>query len=85
VPTSTASPGSEFGRAGRDWFRDHWRGKSFMAVGGADFVITPVAMESLRQNIPNCPPPLIIPEAGHFVQEWGAPVAKAALAYFAQS
>jgi haloalkane dehalogenase len=82
VPSSTSSPGSEFGRAGRDWFRDHWTGKSFMAVGGADVVITPAAMEALRTNIKGCPPPMIIPEAGHFVQEWGAPVATAALAYF---
>jgi haloalkane dehalogenase len=82
VPTSTSSPGSEFGRAGRDWFRDHWKGKSFMAVGGADPVITPAAMAQLRANIANCPEPMIIPEAGHFVQEWGGPVATAALAYF---
>jgi hypothetical protein len=24
----------------------------------------------------------VLPEAGHFVQEWGAPVARAALAHF---
>jgi haloalkane dehalogenase len=82
VPTSTTSPGSEFGRAGRDWFRDHWNGKSFMAVGGADMVITLSAMEALRGNIKNCPPPLIVRDAGHFVQEWGEPIAHAALAAF---
>jgi haloalkane dehalogenase len=82
VPTSTASPGSEFGRAGRDWFATQWRGKSFMAVGGADPVITPAAMEALRKTIKNCPAPMVIPDAGHFVQEWGEPVARAALAAF---
>jgi haloalkane dehalogenase len=82
VPTSTDSPGSEFGRAGRDWFRDSWTGQSFMAVGAADMVITPAAMEQLRGNIRNCPEPMIIAEAGHFVQEWGEAVASAALAHF---
>jgi hypothetical protein len=46
VPTSTDSPGSEHGRAGRDWFRDHWSGQSFMAIGAADPVITPPAMHA---------------------------------------
>ena len=82
VPTSITSPGSEFGRAGRDWFSTQWRGESFMAVGGADPVITPAAMEALRKTIKNCPPPMVIPDAGHFVQEWGEPVARAALAAF---
>jgi pimeloyl-ACP methyl ester carboxylesterase len=82
VPTSTDSPGSEYGRAGRDWFRDQWAGESFMAIGGADPVITPAAMHALRKDIRGCPDPMIIEEAGHFVQEWGEPVALAALAAF---
>jgi haloalkane dehalogenase len=82
VPTSTDSPGSEFGRAGRDWFRDHWAGQSFMAIGASDPVITPPAMHALRANIRNCPEPLVIEEAGHFVQEWGDQVAIAALKSF---
>lgn len=82
VPTSIDSPGSEHGRAARDWFRDHWAGQSFMAIGGADPVITPAAMHSLRANIRGCPEPLVIEEAGHFVQEWGDQVATAALKSF---
>jgi haloalkane dehalogenase len=85
VPTSTSSPGSQFGRAGRDWFASQWSGRSFMAVGASDPVITPAAMEKLRRSIRNCPPPMVISEAGHFVQEWGEPVARAALAAFATS
>jgi haloalkane dehalogenase len=83
VPTSTQSPGSHFGRAGRDWFSSQWSGRSFMAIGASDPVITPAAMEKLRNSIRNCPQPMVIPEAGHFVQEWGEPVARAALAAFA--
>jgi haloalkane dehalogenase len=82
VPTSTDFPGAHHGRAGRDWFRDHWSGESFMAIGGADPVITPDAMQALRTNIKGCPEPLIIAEAGHFVQEWGDQVAVAALKSF---
>lgn len=84
VPTGLDSPGADIGRAARDWFRDQWAGQSFMAVGGADPVITPKAMETLHASIRACPPPLVIPEAGHFVQEWGEQVAEAALAHFAQ-
>jgi haloalkane dehalogenase len=82
VPTSPSSPGAEFGQKGRDWFRDKWTGKSFMAIGAADTVIVPAAMHDLRKNIRACPEPMIIEEAGHFVQEWGEQVAKAALASF---
>jgi pimeloyl-ACP methyl ester carboxylesterase len=83
VPTTIQSPGSEHGRAGRDWFRDHWAGDSFMAIGGADPVITPASMQNLRNSIRSCPEPLVIEEAGHFVQEWGELVATAALKSFA--
>ncbi len=85
VPTSPTSPGAEYGQKGRDWFRDHWAGKSFMVIGGADPVITPAAMHALRKNIRGCPEPLVIEEAGHFVQEWGEQVCHAALATFADT
>jgi pimeloyl-ACP methyl ester carboxylesterase len=55
-----------------------------MAVGGADPVLGPPVMEKLRAQIRGCPEPMVIEEAGHFVQEWGAPVAKAALKAFGE-
>ncbi|MCA3721214.1 haloalkane dehalogenase [Phenylobacterium sp.] len=64
------------------WARD-FRGPVFMAVGGADTVLGPPVMEDLRRSLPTCPDPMLIPEAGHFVQEWGGPVAEAALRSFA--
>ncbi len=82
VPSSTDAPGAATSRRARDWFRDEWTGQSFMAIGAADQVITPKAMEHLRDQIRDCPEPLVIPEAGHFVQEWGGPVATAALRAF---
>lgn len=84
VPISTDSPGSEHGRNGRDWFRDHWNGQSFMAIGAADPVITPALMQELRGEIRGCPEPMVIEEAGHFVQEWGEQVAQAALMAFSR-
>lgn len=82
VPPTPDAPGGEISRAARDWFRDEWAGKSFMAIGGSDPVITPDAMHALRACIRGCPEPLIIPEAGHFVQEWGDQVVAGALASF---
>ena len=53
-----------------------------MAIGMADPVLGKAVMEDLRADIRNCPPALEIAEAGHFVQEWGAPIAQAALKAF---
>lgn len=82
VPIAPEMAGADLGVAARAWYRDHWRGESFMAVGGADPVLGPAVMEELRTAIPGCPAPMVIPEGGHFVQEWGAPIAAAALAHF---
>ncbi len=83
VPNHRDAGGAHISRAARDWWRDSWTGRSFMAVGAADPVIGTGAMAALRRNIRGCPEPLVLPEAGHFVQEWGEPVATAALADFA--
>ncbi len=82
VPPTPDAPGAAISRAARDWWRDEWAGQSFMAIGGSDPVIPPDAMQALRSIIRNCPEPLVIAEAGHFVQEWGDQVVPAALASF---
>ena len=43
-----------------------------MAIGMQDPVLGPPVMQALAQTIRGCPPPLELPEAGHFVQEHGA-------------
>jgi pimeloyl-ACP methyl ester carboxylesterase len=53
-----------------------------MAIGMQDTVIPPAAMHGLQRLIRNCPPPLEIADAGHFVQEWGEGIARAALASY---
>jgi haloalkane dehalogenase len=61
-------------------FWKEWSGQSFMAIGAKDPDVE--AMQTLRKQIRGCPEPLVLPEAGHFVQEWGEPVARAALRSF---
>lgn len=59
-----------------------FEGPSFMAVGDADPVLGPAVMEAVRARIQGCPEPLMIKGGGHFVQEWGEEIAKAALLRF---
>jgi len=68
-------------RARKFWSQD-WKGESFMAIGMVDPVLGPPAMHFLKQFIKGCPEPMEVAEAGHFVQEWGEPIAKAALEKF---
>lgn len=85
VPVAPDMDGVEASkRAARFWSQD-WNGQSFMAIGMQDPVLGPPAMQALRRTIRNCPEPLEIAEAGHFVQEWGDQVATAALEAFGGS
>ena len=82
VPASPDEPGAALSRRAREWWGAEWSGQSFMAVGAQDVVLTPATMEALRRHIRGCPPPMMVEEAGHFVQEWGEPIARAALEAF---
>ncbi|MEO0399124.1 MAG: haloalkane dehalogenase [Pseudomonadota bacterium] len=74
--------GLETSLAARAFWTNDWTGESFMAIGMQDPVLGPPAMHVLRRLIKNCPEPMEVGEAGHFVQEWGAPIAEAALDVF---
>ena len=50
-----------------------------MAIGAADPVLGVEPMQGLRKLIRGCPEPMIIEDGGHFVQEWGEEIARAAL------
>jgi pimeloyl-ACP methyl ester carboxylesterase len=76
--------GVDLSRRAADWWAKDWTGDTFMAVGAQDPVLGPVQMETLRKTIRHCPEPMIVPDAGHFVQEWGEPVALAALKSFGE-
>jgi pimeloyl-ACP methyl ester carboxylesterase len=82
VPLAPEEPFAELSRRAAAWWRDEWQGQSFMAVGLADPVLGPDVMESVRASIRGCPAPMPIEGGGHFVQEWGRPIAEAALAQF---
>jgi haloalkane dehalogenase len=68
VPDNPAAEGAELSRRAREWWRTQWNGKTFMAVGMKDPVLGPPAMAYLRTQIRNCPAPLELADAGHFVQ-----------------
>ena len=65
------------------FWRNEWEGKSFMAVGAQDPVLGVEGMRALRKVIRGCPEPLILQDAGHFAQESGEEIARAALKSFA--
>ncbi|MBH64164.1 MAG: haloalkane dehalogenase [Alphaproteobacteria bacterium] len=84
VPDNPEADGAEVSRHARDWWRNEWRGQAFMAIGMADPVLGGPVMHGLREDIRDCPPPLEMADGGHFLQEWGVDVARAALAAFAR-
>jgi pimeloyl-ACP methyl ester carboxylesterase len=80
VMTEPDMDGVDVSRRAAGWWGSEWQGKSFMAVGEQDVLITPRLMQRMHDILAVGPPPMMIPEAGHFVQEThGAEVAKAAL------
>jgi haloalkane dehalogenase len=79
VPDSPDALGAAVSRRAREWLSNEWSGKAFMAIGMQDPVLGPPVMRALRKVIRGCPEPYELPEAGHFVQEWGDKVATKAL------
>ena len=82
VPDHPDAPGAALSRKARAWWKEEWDGKSLMAIGMKDPVLGPPAMRYLHGIIRNCPPPIEVPEAGHFVQEWGQAIAERAIVEF---
>ncbi|MEM7376838.1 MAG: haloalkane dehalogenase [Pseudomonadota bacterium] len=82
VPVEPGMDGVEHGVRARAFWSNDWAGESFMAIGMRDGVLGERPMQFLRTLVRNCPPPLEVHEAGHFVQEYGEAIARAALAHF---
>jgi haloalkane dehalogenase/tRNA(adenine34) deaminase len=82
VPDRPDAPGAETSRQARSWLETEWSGPTFMAIGMQDPVLGPPVMQALHGKIRGCSKPLEMPDAGHFVQEWGEEVAERALEYY---
>ncbi len=82
VPVEPDMDGVDVSREAAAFWSKEWQGKSFMAIGMDDPVLGPAAMMKLNAMIKGCPPPMEIEGGGHFVQEWGEPIARAALISF---
>ena len=85
VPEHRDDPGAAVSRKARDWLTHAWKGESFMAVGAKDPVLGVPVMRLLATWIRGCPEPMLVAEGGHFLQEWGGEVARAALAHWNES
>jgi pimeloyl-ACP methyl ester carboxylesterase len=82
VPDRTDAPAALISRQAAKFWAQQWHGRSLMVIGMQDKVIPPPAMHHLRQIIKNCPEPIELADAGHFVQEHGKEVALAAVKAF---
>lgn len=83
VPEFEASDGAAISHAAMDFWRNDWTGQTLMAIGIQDPVLGEAPMRSLQKLIKNCPEPMLLPDAGHFVQEQGEPIAQRAVQMFA--
>lgn len=81
VMVSPEMEGVNVSKRAAHWWANDWSGETFMAIGMQDPVLG-AAMEDLRKTIKGCPEPMRIQDGGHFVQEWGQPIARAALKAF---
>jgi tRNA(adenine34) deaminase len=82
VPDSIDADGAAASREAREFLRTKWAGKTLMAIGAQDPVLGTTVMQALRRTIRGCPEPMVLPHAGHFVQEHGEEIARAAVGYF---
>ena len=82
VPESGDSDGADISRNARRFWQSHWTGQTLMAIGMQDPVLGLPVMRELQAHIQGCGEPLLLENAGHFVQEKGEPVARHAVRFF---
>ncbi len=83
VPEQTQDDGTSVSRRAREFWQQHWEGRSLMAVGMKDPVLGWPEMQALHRLIRNCPEPIRVEQGGHFLPEWGHEIAETALRHFA--
>jgi tRNA(adenine34) deaminase len=84
VPEQASDEGAAVSREARLFWRDQWRGQTMMAIGQQDPVLGEPVMRALHSDLRGCGEPMLLPEAGHFVQEHGERIAREASAFFAR-
>jgi tRNA(adenine34) deaminase len=82
VPEFADADGAATSRAARDFWQTQWSGTSLMAIGQQDPVLGEPSMRGLHKLIRGCPEPMLLPQAGHFVQEHGQEIAQRAVDIF---
>jgi tRNA(adenine34) deaminase len=82
VPDDEDADGAEISRKARDFWQHKWNGQTLMAIGEQDPVLGTTTMLGLKKLIRNCPDPLVLEQAGHFVQEHGEAIAQRAVDVF---
>jgi tRNA(adenine34) deaminase len=84
VPEQPDEEGAAMSREARLFWRNQWQGLTMMAIGQQDPVLGEPVMRALLRDIHGCSEPMLLPEAGHFVQEHGERIAREACAFFAR-
>jgi tRNA(adenine34) deaminase len=82
VPDRPDANGAAVSRQAREFLSQRWNGQTLMAIGARDPVLGVPVMQALRAQIRGCPEPVVLPNAGHFVQEHGEQIAREAVGYF---
>ena len=73
------APSAELMREARRYLAEEWDGASQLVVGLRDPVHGHSSMRVLHGDIRDCPEPIMLDHAGHFVPEWGDEFAEAVL------
>ena len=85
VPEHPDDDGAAISRQAQAFWSNQWTGQSLMVIGQQDPVLGEPVMRALHRSIRHCPEPMLLPQAGHFVQEHGEVVAHAAVSHFHSS
>lgn len=85
VPEFPDADGAAISRQARDFWRHDWHGQTLMAVGMQDPVLGWPVMQELQKIIHDCPAPMCIESAGHFVPEQGELAAQAGVRFFSSA
>jgi tRNA(adenine34) deaminase len=85
VPEFENSPGAGISRRAQSFWQKDWAGKTLMAIGQQDPVLGEPTMRALQTSIRGCDEVMLLPQAGHFVQEHGESIAQRAIAFFGAS